>query len=107
MLTLIWLTVSLPFALAAKQSIQAKQQVEKENSSKEQQEKTDSSGFANTEEKTSNSNNSISSMTEEYLHDHHADEEYFRLLSRKYAQESVSIYIAFYGELISPPPDQA
>ncbi|MBL7735398.1 MAG: hypothetical protein JNL51_08065 [Chitinophagaceae bacterium] len=104
MLTLTWLTVSLPFALAARQSIQFNKQAEKGIPPEEQKEKTDNNGFANTEEKTSNN---LSSLTEEYLHDHDASEAYPRLLAQKHAIESVPIYISFYGELISPPPDQA
>ena len=94
-LSLLWLTVSLPFVFAA-QSARA---------AAEQQHIADeecSNSFANTtEEKTSNNSNTLS----EYLHD----------LPSCYSGDSVSVvyekchpsdlYFAFHPDLFSPPPE--
>ncbi|MEO5561959.1 MAG: hypothetical protein ABIR18_00965 [Chitinophagaceae bacterium] len=103
MLTLAWLTVSLPFVNGA-------QQHSKQTSSKTgmpiEAEDDGNNPFANTtEEKTSGNFNSIA---EEYLHDsNHSLEQYVIVPSIEYKVENVSTYIAFHGELISPPPDVA
>lgn len=54
-----------------------------------------------TEEKTPNNVN----LSEEYLHDAHAAVQFTAVPSTDYKLEHVPIYIAFHGELISPPPD--
>ena len=105
MLTLAWLTVSLPFVNGAQQN--SKQSSSSGITTPIDAEDDDSNNpFANTtEEKTSSNFNSIS---EEYLHDvHHSFELYVTVPSLEYKVENVSTYIAFHGELISPPPDVA
>ena len=59
--------------------------------------------FANSTEEKASSN--ISTASEEYLHETHSAEQYLFALIKEYKVEHHSIYIAFYGELISPPPD--
>jgi hypothetical protein len=103
MLTLAWLTVSLPFVNGAQQS---SKQTSSSTTMPIDTEDDDNNPFANTtEEKTSGSLNSIA---EEYLHDaHHSFDLYVTAPSVEYKVENVSTYIAFHGELISPPPDVA
>ena len=99
MLTLTWLTVSLPFVSNAKETLanHTVSDIPMETESTEDP-------FANTtEEKTS----STVSVSEEYLHDQHTPGHYLDELSREYMTEQASMYISFYGKLISPPPDVA
>ena len=103
MMTLASLTVSLPYVYGAKKLLAL-------DSSAisfpiEETDCESDNPFANTtEEKTSNN---ISTASEEYLHETHSAEEYLAALSREYKIEHTSVYIAFYGDLISPPPDAA
>ena len=101
MLTLTWLTVSLPFVNAAQQTIDLNKSADTSTANNDEE---GNNGLPNntTEEKTSGSANSIA---EEYLHDTHSSEQYLTVPSIEYKVEHVSTYIAFHGELISPPPD--
>lgn len=102
MLMLAWLTVSIPFVYAAQDIYHAKMIASGDvdaNGDEDTQ-----NPFANTtEEKTSDSNST--NFSEEYLHDSHADEHFQTDLSTEYKIEHVGVYVAFYGELLSPPPD--
>lgn len=101
-LTLAWLTVSLPVVYAAQQGT-ALSATTNAGMPADSNEDDSDNPFANTtEEKTPNSINSIS---EEYLHDTHSAEYYPADPSIEYKVEHVPVYIAFHGELISPPPD--
>lgn len=89
---LLWLTVSLPFVYKAQQSI----------TWSEQQSQEDDPFSDTTEEKASSSGTTLS---EEYLHDHH---EVSAFITNKLSHDhrhAYDVYIAFHGELISPPPD--
>ena len=98
MLTLTWLTVSLPFVTNAKDTLK------RYGTESQQQTKGTEDPFANsTEEKTSTN----VSVSEEYLHEQHTPEHYLIEASREYMTEHASLYISFYGKLISPPPDAA
>lgn len=100
MLTLSWLTVSLPFLYSSQQTMEQAGGLAVFPS--EGHEEETENPFANTtEEKTPNS----ITATEEYLHDIDLTEQYLTAFSLEYKVEHVSTYIAFYGELISPPPD--
>ena len=103
MITLAWLTVSLPFVYAAKQTIEQNMATDAENPSNDNREDNEDPFANTTEEKTSNN----ITVSEEYLHDNHSSEHYLDVLSREYIIEQASTYIAFYGKLISPPPDAA
>ena len=100
MLTLAWLTVSLPFVYDAQQTIEKKADAELPTTNTE--EETDNPFANTTEEKTPSS---TSSLSEEYLHDAHLSELYLSIIAKEYNIENFSTYIAFYGELISPPPE--
>ena len=101
MLTLAWLTVSLPFLYTAQQTIEQTAALDTGIPSPDQEQEPENPLTNTTEEKTPNS----STATEEYLHEMHSAEQYLAALSLEYKVEDVSTYIAFYGELISPPPD--
>lgn len=105
MLVLHWLTVSTPFIIATQQEL-AKQQktMSVDLSTNDKGDDTaDSSGNNNIEEKVPGSN----SLSEEYLHEHHNEQDFVALLSRKYKLENAGTYIAFHGELHAPPPNAA
>lgn len=102
MLTLAWLTVSLPFVNGAQQTA-SQMEATAAGLPADSNDDDNDNPFANTtEEKTSNSSISLS---EEYLHDSHSAEQYFAVPSIEYKVVHASTYIAFHGELISPPPD--
>jgi hypothetical protein len=94
-LALGWLTVSAPLVYEAQQEY-AKQETGKSA------EKDDGGPFSNTtEEKSPSSIN----MSEEYLHGLH---DHFYKSDGKLSHQnrhSYDVYVAFHGELISPPPD--
>jgi hypothetical protein len=102
MLALAWLTISLPFVYSAQQGTETQQTAK--NSLPDSTEE-DANPFANTtEEKTPNS---VNAPSEEYLHDNDYSENYISVPSTEYKIVHTSLYIAFHGELISPPPDAA
>ena len=101
MLTLAWLTISLPFLYAAQQTIEQSVASDAGIPSDHQEKESENPLVNTTEEKTNNTN----TATEEYLHESHSGEQYLPSLTSEYKVEPMSTYIAFYGELISPPPD--
>jgi hypothetical protein len=102
-LTLAWLTVSLPFVNAAQQQATEQGSSASDNPLTAEEGDNSNNPFGNTtEEKTSSNFNSLS---EEDLHDAHSYDHYVIVPSAEYKLEHVSTYIAFHGELISPPPD--
>lgn len=101
MLMLAWLTVSIPFVYAAQDAYHAKLVA---SGNADAVDDSNTNPFTNTtEEKTSDSNST--SFSEEYLHDAHSEEHYQTELDSEYKIEHTATYIAFYGELLSPPPD--
>jgi hypothetical protein len=56
----------------------------------------------NTEEKAPGSS---SSFSEEYLHDHHINDQFISIALQFHKLENAGTYIAFHGELEVPPPD--
>lgn len=98
---LIWLTVSIPFVFRYQQEVKKAQQLsEKNNPSSNNNE--DNNPFANTtEEKTS----SVNTLSEEYLHQHDEHKFYDNAIITRFNRAAESLYLAFHGELLSPPPD--
>lgn len=95
-LSLAWLTVSTPFVYKAQQET-AKQQALAVTD-----EEDASNPFANTtEEKTPNSLTALS----EYLHEAATIQHPVQIISSCFPVHSSSLYIAFHGELLSPPPE--
>jgi hypothetical protein len=58
----------------------------------------------NIEEKVPNISNSLS---EEFLHDHHAEDYSDTKIPQNHIVENSGTYIAFHGELHAPPPNLA
>jgi hypothetical protein len=104
MLTLAFLTVSLPFVYAARQMVDVSTALDSNFPVEENECESDNPFAGTTEEKTSTS---LGSASEEYLHETHSAEEYLAALCKEYKLEHVATYIAFYGDLICPPPDLA
>lgn len=101
MLALAWLTISLPIVYSAQQTTEQKQAA----ADGSQAEEESGNPFANTNEEKTSGNSS--SFSEEYIHDSHHSEHYITDLSIEYSIEHFHTYIAFYGDLESPPPDLA
>jgi hypothetical protein len=97
-MTLVWLTISTPFVFADQQT--KKEVAEKKGNTGN---KADNKNpFSNTtEEKTENSNSTLS----EYLHETHWPEHSFIILTTFYKCQSSDLYFAFHPELLSPPPE--
>lgn len=101
---LAWLTISAPFVYASQQEI-AKQN----NSATAELLITGTEEEANplngsTEEKAPKT---LTSVSEEYLHDNHRSEYFLSLTSQFHRGENAAIYIAYHGELLVPPPNKA
>ncbi|MGZ5286510.1 MAG: hypothetical protein ACXWV0_03335 [Flavisolibacter sp.] len=101
---LLWLSVSAPFVNAFRQTLDqnntgcllapfAGSEEEAPNP------------LGGSEEKTSKS--SSSTFSEEYLHDNHISEYFISLASQFHKCEKATTYVAFHGELLVPPPNQA
>lgn len=107
MLVLLWLTVSTPFIIATQQEL-VKQQ--KTMSVDIPIGDTDDDGA----DSSGNNNNNVeekvpttSSLSEEYLHEHHITTDFGITIGRDYNVENSGTYIAFHGELHAPPPNPA
>ena len=104
-LALIWLTISLPYVYAAQQKL-AKDKISLVKESKgvpgDGCNQDENNPFANTtEEKVPTNVN----LTEEYLH-HQEEPLPFSTDKLSHSHHhSYDVYVAFYGELLSPPPD--
>lgn len=98
-LSLAWLTVSIPFVYASQQQIASETQGIMPGAIEEE-----SNPFSNTtEEKTESGNNTLS----EYLHDTHTQEHMSALLESYSKCHPSDLYYAFHPELLSPPPEYA
>lgn len=96
-MALLWLTVSLPFVYKA----QKEQATITQNNSNSHDQQRDDNGnpLANTtEEKVP------TAPTEEYLHHENEPAHNWINILRHYIDHTVPVYVAFHGELISPPP---
>lgn len=100
---LLWLTVSIPFVYESQQKLAQQEKSEKATIPPGGNEE-DANPFGNTTEEKAPGNSTVS---EEYLHDHH-EAEYFLLIASQYHKcENTDTYIAFHGELLVPPPNAA
>ena len=100
-LALLWLTVSIPYVFNAQKQLlsQEKQQPVPVNS---QQEEVAADPVASTtEEKTPGTGNTLS----EFLHEIELLKHPSRNLTRYFMYIRSSLYIAFHGELLVPPPN--
>lgn len=70
----------------------------------QQQEEADCNPFANTTEEKTESSTSLS-FSEEYLHEHHEQLTNLDDILKHAKCGHSALYIAFHGELLSPPPE--
>lgn len=104
-LALFWLTVSTPYVFKYQQEMAKLGNVANVENTLPANEEEPPNPFGNsTEEKAPNGANSFS---EEYLHDNHRSEYLFAITSQYHKGENAGTYIAFHGELLVPPPNQA
>lgn len=97
--TLLWLTISLPFIYASQQEQEVYCQTNSMNDDLPESEDLPFNGT--TEEKAESGFSSLS----EYLHHMH---ELSHLAGSSYkhnCSHSFSVYVAFHGELLCPPPN--
>ncbi len=103
-LTLMWLTVSAPYVLACRQLMTGQVTGSFDNFPDTSGEEDTTNPFGNnTEEKVPGSNN----LSEEYLHDQQEHAYSFLLRTTRRMNEKAATYVAFHGELLVPPPNQA
>jgi hypothetical protein len=102
-LLLCWLTISTPFVYASQQD-QAKQgKINHDCTTNAGNEEETSNPFGNnTEEKAPNS----TSLSEEFLHSHHATSHFSIEIFQYHKSENADAYTAFHGELLVPPPNE-
>lgn len=64
----------------------------------------ENTGFpgSNTDEKAPGN---LSNLSEEFLHHHQSQQHWFSLIENNHRFENASIYTAFHGELLVPPPN--
>jgi hypothetical protein len=103
-LALLWLTISTPFVFASQQEMAKQHQIADTNSPVSDCDDDTANPFGNTTEEKAPSS---SSLSEEYLHDHHSAEYFFALISQSHKCENADTYNAFHGELLVPPPNRA
>lgn len=101
--TLLWLTVSAPFVFRSLQHYEDARQAESRDFPGKSK---PAAPFQTTSEEKTESG--VSSLTEEYLHDAcPVPACTFPEESNGFFHSEESIYLAFHGELLSPPPDPA
>lgn len=104
MAVLAWLTVCTPLVYSAMQKIDKQKAVERTASSQNSNDEDSSNPLTNSNEEKSSG---TSTLTEEFLHDHHKTD-CFLLAKERYGRtEDEKAYIAFHGELLVPPPNIA
>ena len=101
-LALLWLTISAPFVFEAQHELAKHHKVEKA-SLPINDEESNPFGGNTTEEKAP----SGTTFSEEYIHDHHEADLLFLMASQFHINRNAGTYIAFHGELLVPPPNQA
>ena len=101
-LALLWLTISAPFVVAGQQQMAKYEHAGDFGSPYSNSEEDAANPFGNnTEEKSPSS----SSVSEEYLHDHHKSEYLISVILRHHKHVNADTYIAYHGELLVPPPN--
>ena len=103
MLSLLWLTISTPFTYASHQKlVKEGKMVNLSTDASSEEEATNP--FGNNNEKSPTDSGPFS---EEYIHPAHKIEHFFSLALQFYNCQKSSIYIAFHGEILVPPPNAA
>ena len=101
---LSWLTVCAPYVFASQQEI-----------AKHSNSVPADLPIAGTEEEANPLNGSteekapktLTSVSEEYIHDNHRSEYLFSVISQFHKGENATTYVAYHGELLVPPPNKA
>ncbi|MGN6493599.1 MAG: hypothetical protein ACTHLE_16480 [Agriterribacter sp.] len=101
MLTLLWLTVSAPFITDLQKQLNKQTSCYNAGSENQSMEENANPFSGLNEEKSGNSGNTLS----EYLHEPLTFDTLFTAELVHTANGGASIYIAYYGELLSPPPE--
>lgn len=101
-LTLLWLTVSAPFVFFSQQELAKQQCLVSAQLPDSNADEDSTNPFGNTTEEKSTGSTSFS---EEFLHDHHEDSHFSIVISSFHKTENASLYVAFHGELLVPPPN--
>jgi hypothetical protein len=99
--TLFWLTISMPFVAVSQQEMAKQSRIESSQANTAQEEESTNPYSNTTEEKSSSSN----SFSEEYLHDFHLIDHIVIKLRQSYACHDADAYVAYHGELLVPPPN--
>lgn len=99
-LALLWLTVSAPFVLSAQQEGQQTEW----NGDIDSPGEEESSAPGNAQEEKAPS---VSSLSEEYLHEYQHTHHFFDVLLRSHPSWHADTYVAYHGELLVPPPNKA
>ena len=103
-LSLLWLTISLPFVYAIQQELAKQNKSQNAAIPFAGNEEETANPFSNTEEKAPGNG---SSFSEEYMHDNHKADYFFSIASQYHKCENADTYHAFHGELLVPPPNAA
>jgi hypothetical protein len=96
LLTLAWLTVSLPYIYEGQQKQPAAQKIQ----DRETADDNSNPLSGTTEEKTKSTNNTLA----EYLHDTLSLEEHYIIVRSFFNHHSCDVYLSFHPEKVSPPP---
>ena len=102
-LALLWLTVSAPFVFSHQQKIAKQGKIAGTCKPVAGNDEEVVNPFGNNEEKVLDS----SSFSEEYLHNHDKSDPFFTNCCRFRDYVKADTYIAFHGEILVPPPNQA
>jgi hypothetical protein len=100
-IALLWLTVSLPVVYAAQQQL-AGVEMSSDTQADNTEDDTANPYGNNTEGKAPST-----TVSEEYLHDHHKSDYFYSIISRMHKFENADAYTAFHGEVQVPPPNRA
>src|SRR5688572_28087671 len=99
-MALLWLTVSLPFVYESQRELAKHSSAATASCSNE--EEANHFGTNTTEEKAPSG---VTSVSEEYLHDHHTAEYFTSIASQNHKCENSGVYNAFHGEVHVAPPN--
>ncbi len=103
-ITLLWLTVSTPFVVAAQQLFYQQDELANAQNPNSNEEESSNPLGSNAEGKASVNSTSFS---EEYLHEHHVIHHFPPTALQHYQSVNAGTYTAYHGELLVPPPNVA
>jgi uncharacterized protein YecA (UPF0149 family) len=101
---LSWLTISAPFVFENQKKIAQQERPATADLPISGTEEEVNPLSGTTEEKAPKT---LSAVSEEYLHDNHRSEYLFCITSQFQKAENASIYVAYHGEMLVPPPNKA